>query len=756
MDIDDWLNAYGSPVAAKELTYTAATSLVSFVERYASHLTEIIEGRQGKGYELVVLDFQTGKPQKSVHPIKRIERIGISFTSDTGMPVVFMMRADFPDTEHQLLTPEDVPRAICIDDRPWAEARLTWTPAELIERILSWFRRAGHGELHDAHQPLDPVFIGSSLSFIISRDILHRASEYDLVGLHSSDQKQILRVRPAQPGERPTANIEPICFFAYSIPPENMQRLQFSPDTLGSLANMLMTRGIDLFEDLRTCFSEWLLQAEDVPWRVLSRFAVIVEMPIIASDGSPQEGTDLRAFITNQPVGEIAVALGVACRAQRSDEGSRIGYLKAVLQVPEDTETLHAITAQSAEIHYEFDRQLATKLSGRSNIDERKAVMVGAGAIGSHVAECLTREGRFSWTVIDDDRLLPHNIARHTGRDSDVIKSKASLVAAQIENTIHEAKQVACDIAANVMAAGDSREEIDRALDSADIIIDATASVLAARYLSDYSAIARRASVFFNPSGKSAVLLSEPACRSVTLRDLEAQYLGLVARDDQLEGHLSVGNGQYAYTGACRAITNLIPESRAMALSGLVSGALGRAVDQDEGAIGIWSMSENGAVAVAESRPEFVKRFKAEEWVISIDQGLIERIHGLRAEHLPLETGGVLLGVVDIPAKSIHLVNAAPPPTDSKSSATGFIRGTHGVQEYLDDVSERTRGQVRYIGEWHSHPPGSGSAPSRTDIEQMDWLAALFEMDTLPALMLIAGEHDISIVLANTNAAPVC
>ncbi|OAZ91390.1 ThiF family adenylyltransferase [Halomonas sp. G11] len=756
MDIDTWLKESGESVAATCLTYPAAQALVSYVDRYAGHLATVVEGRRGAGHELVVLDFQTGRPQKSVHPIKRVERIGVCFTHDAGMPLVFMLRADFPDTEHQQLTPEGIPRAICIDDRPWAEARLAWTTAELAERILSWFRRAGRGELHNAHQPLDPLLFGSPLSFIISRDALHHAAELDLVALHEADQGQILRVRPAKPGERPNEHVEPICLIAYSIPPENMRRLQFAPETLGSLADMLEHRGIDLFKDLRTRLSEWILQAEEIPWRVLSRFAVIVEMPVIAPDGSPQNGIDLRAFVTNQSVGDIAVALGIALKAERSDEVSKVGYTSAVVPGPEETDTLRAITAQSAEIHYEFDRRLATQLSGRHNTDERKAVMVGAGAIGSHVAECLGREGRFSWTVIDDDRLLPHNIARHTGRDCDVTKSKAELVAAQLESTIHhESGQVARGLAADVMTAGDCREEIDRTLGNADIIIDATASVLAARYLSDHSTSARRASAFFNPSGESAVLLAEQEGRTVTLRDLEAQYLGLVARDDRLAGHLAAGDGTYAYTGACRAITNLIPESRVMALSGLVSGGLGRAADQGEGAIRIWSMSESGAVAFIESEPEPVKRFKAGDWTIAIDHGLIERIQVMRGGHLPSETGGVLSGVVDIPAQCIHLVNAAPAPPDSKGSATGFVRGTSGVQEHLERISKRTRGQVRYIGEWHSHPPGSGSAPSPTDLVQMDWLATVFDMDTLPALMLIAGEHDISIILANTDAEQV-
>ena len=78
-----------------------------------------------------------------------------------------------------------------------------------------------------------------------------------------------------------------------------------------------------------------------------------------------------------------------------------------------------------------------------------------------------------------------------------------------------------------------------------------------------------------------------------------------------------------------------------------------------------------------------------------------------------------------------------------------FVRGTEGVRDHLNDVFTRTRGQVRYVGEWHSHPPSSAARPSATDLAQIDWLSTLFEIDTLPALMLIAGENELGIVFAS-------
>ena len=748
MPVGDWLADFGDPLAAGDLESPAAKALASFVDRHAAQIAKFIEARRGGDRELVVLGFRTGKPQDSVYPIKRIERIGIRFEKVDAMPAVYVLRDDFPDTDHQLLTPEGAPRAICIDDRIWAEAQLTWTPAELIHRILSWFSLAARGELHDPRQPLDPLLIGSPISFFISRNVLSCSADLDLVAIHDPEHRQSLRVCPIENVQAPIDQIEPICLVAYRIRPEKMRRLAAAPGSLGSLAHMLKPRGVDLLGDLHARFSDWLSEDPPPAWRFNSRFAVILEMPIIAPDGTQHDGTDLRAFVTDQRVGDIAVALGLAMTAELA-EGSKVGFVKSLTPREVDLDPLVPIVAQSAEVHYEFDRRLATQIAGREVEDDHKVVMVGAGAIGSHVSDCLIREGRFRWTIIDGDRLLPHNLARHTTHKIDIPKEKASLVARNLSATLDDTPPVARPIYANVMTEGPARLEIDQALEEADLVIDATASILAERYLSDHAVVARRACIFFNPAGDAAMLLVEPTDRSPTLRELEAQYLGLVVRDSALTGHLAPPTGTYAYTGACRAITNLIPQSRVMALSGLVADGLARAVDQDDPTIKIWSLQASGTVDVLEPVVGPADGFEVGDWTVSIDHGLTQRILTMRAAHLPEETGGVLTGVVDIPAKRLQLVDAAPAPPDSKASATGFERGTSGVQEHLERVFEQTRGQVRYVGEWHSHPPRVPALPSPTDRSQIDWLATLFDMDTLPALMLIAADKRVSIILVN-------
>lgn len=752
MMVQDWLDKFAERIADNVIVSPQAAAVVAFARRHAAHVASFVEARRQNGLEIVILDIRTGAPQHPVYPIRRTERVGILFTEEEAQPFVTMLRDDFPDTEHQQLVPEGWPLAICLDDRPWAEARLTWTPAELIQRIVSWFWRAARGELHDARQPVDPIFMGSQLSFIVARSILTAGGIQNLIAEHDAEFPNILRVSRAAEAGTIMRGMEPLCIAGYAIEPTRMKRLKYAPTNFGSLADMLSQRGIDLFDDLRRQLDGWIAEGECAAWRLNARFAVIVEMPIVSPRGEQQDGVDLRAFLTARSAGDIAVALGIAQKAD--PQLSKVGYVKTIGHAAIDSTAAAAIETQTAEVHLEFERDLATRLSGRTIPDDRKAVLAGAGAMGSHLADSLAREGRFRWTVIDDDRLFPHNLARHIAHKERVTKPKARILADYLNATLSDPGQIAEAIPANVLATGEDGTAVEKALVDADLIIDVTASVFAERALSDHPARARRVSAFFNPSGEAAVLLAEPAGRALTLRDLEAQYYGQILRSERLTQHLGKPAETVAYTGACRAITNRIPQSRAAILSGLAAAGLSKAVDSDDGAIAIWSLAQNGEVACDAAVPEPVWRYTALHWTITVDTGLVERVRAMRDARLPAETGGVLFGLVDIPARSIHLVDAAPAPPDSIEEPEGFVRGVEGVDENMESVRRRTAGQVRYVGEWHSHPPRLSARPSAIDALQIDWLAALMGMDSIPALMVIAADNELAVIFANERAAP--
>jgi hypothetical protein len=751
--VETWLAAFDETVDAAGLANPQAREVAAFLGRYAADIATVVGCRRNGEHELIIVDLLTGAPQEPVYPIRTTEKIGILFIGSDRLPFVAVLRDDFPDTEHQQIVPEGHPAIVCIDDRPWVEARLTWTPAELIERILMWFRHAARGELHDARQPLDPILMGSALSFIIARSVLDAGDTADLIGEHDRNLASVLRVKRVSEIGKITQDMDPVAIFAYRVPPERMKRLRYAPTTLAGLAAMLKERGIELLRDIGARATEALGNG-NAAWRLNSQLAVIVEMPILSPREGEPNGIDMRAFVAPASVGDIGVALGIVLKQQSNSEGSNVGYLKTIGAAPVDQAGLTAIAVQSAEVHLEFERALAAQLAGRSTPDDRKAVIAGAGAIGSHIADCLMREGRFHWTVIDDDRLLPHNLARHIALGRTVGHPKSAIVASHL-NAIMAGGKAADAVAARIYAQVEQESEVASALAGADIIIDATASLVAARALSDHPAHARRVSAFFNPSGEAAVLLAEPQDRAATLRDLEAQYLGLVLRTVRLSGHLGKLAETIAYTGACRAITNRIPQSQAVMLSGLAARGISSAVDSADGAIAVWTLSPNGEVSLDSAIVESVLRYEAHGWTIAIDTGLARRIVAMRQARLPVETGGILFGLVDIPAKRIHLVDATSAPPGSVEEASGFVRGVGGVDELMEDVRRRTAGQVRYVGEWHSHPPRMSSRPSVVDARQLDWLAALMGMDSMPALMVIAADRELAVIFASEPATPI-
>jgi hypothetical protein len=109
----------------------------------------------------------------------------------------------------------------------------------------------------------------------------------------------------------------------------------------------------------------------------------------------------------------------------------------------------------------------------------------------------------------------------------------------------------------------------------------------------------------------------------------------------------------------------------------------------------------------------------------------------------------VLLGITDTSRRSVNIVTALPPPQDSSGSITAFERGVSGLAAAVKEAAKRSLHQVRYVGEWHSHPRGSPTSPSATDIRQLCWLTDELESEGVPALMAIAGDDgQLSVLLA--------
>ena len=59
----------------------------------------------------------------------------------------------------------------------------------------------------------------------------------------------------------------------------------------------------------------------------------------------------------------------------------------------------------------------------------------------------------------------------------------------------------------------------------------------------------------------------------------------------------------------------------------------------------------------------------------------------------------------------------------------------------LADITNRTVGQLEYVGEWHSHPDGCPTLPSEDDLKVFLWQTEHMTDAGLPALMAILGDR---------------
>jgi hypothetical protein len=518
---------------------------------------------------------------------------------------------------------------------------------------------------------------------------------------------------------------------AFALPPQVMTSIRRLPRTLESLAAELAPTGLKLLDEIKERLKAWTGIADDGARRMAGRLAIVVGLPMTTEGGRGAD--DFRAFITTNTAGEIGVLLGVL-HANNSNVGK--GYVRAF---PEAPIAGAALPVAPAQVHFAFGRDLAASISGNAVADRRKAVMIGAGSLGSQLGMDLAREGAFDWTIVDGDALLPHNMARHALLADEIGAPKANALARQISALLNEGQSA---IVAGVLAPNaDQRKVLDAAYAAASVIIDASASVGVARHLSDLPFAARRVCAFFNPSGTAVVLLTEDARRDITLRDLEAQYHRLILTEPSLADHLDASQGGVRYSGSCRSLTNRIPATRAALLSALAARGIADSLSSDDAKVMVWTLGADGSVSVLQRNGEPVTRAEICAWHVSYDRGFLHQLSVLRDERLPNETGGAIVGIADFSRQALHLAHAFPQPEDSLGSPTRFERGVVGLAQSIDDAGRRSMHQVRYLGEWHSHPRYANARPSDTDIAQLAYLGGELAADGLPGLMAIAAHY---------------
>ncbi len=739
-----WPPERSATCAPAELVIPLAKAFVKHIEITWTDFASLVEVKSldGGKVEFITFDLQIGVPQRPVYQILSSERITVGFwEGDDYSPVISVNRPDFPDTPHQNLVPDGYPSVLCVDDRPWQDVRHDFTATELMFRIQTWFEKACEGALHGVEQPFDPVFYRDGPhELILTLSGKNALNKDEGLTVWATDERRryvlVTDKKTPRGAKNDHLNVHVV---SVDVLPQPMKRLRRTPRNLRQLVEFLSGLQVDLLTVLKDAVEKWITE-EKVDHAENWISCILVSLPQVNPLNGEIGGSKPFAFVCSDGPGQIGVAMGLL-GLNEHDDGKGIKYVKMLM--PTITpEKLESISLTLSPVHHELDAESASNLAARKE-NNLKAVLVGAGALGSHIAEYLIREGQYRWTIVDSDDFLPHNIARHTLTTSALGERKVVSLAHRLTEIRTDAQVIPLCINALSPA---SSPELAKTYDEADIIIDAAASVPVSRYLSDYPCGARKLSAFFTPDGKAAVLMVESSDQSENLRSIEASYLREILKSPHLETHLEGSQKLLRYSGACRSLTSQIPETRVAILSGLLTAGMFRSLSQDGASLSVWTLEESGGVTCF-SWEVHTHRITKSDWTISLPSSLLKHLAELRANALPNETGGPLVGTIDKHAKEISVVYALPAPTDSIGTPSTFFRGKRSLTADISAAVMRTGGQVRYVGEWHSHPRGASTHPSQTDIVQIGQLAQIQSMDGLPAVSIIVGDTGINYIL---------
>ncbi|MBE0556967.1 MAG: ThiF family adenylyltransferase, partial [Proteobacteria bacterium] len=415
--------------------------------------------------------------------------------------------------------------------------------------------------------------------------------------------------------------------------------IRHHPKTLKDIHYFAKSAGIDLLGELRRRVFEWHNDIRH-PNLYSARLAIVLVLPKTRGEAGTVESLEEVGFLTVSSVMEIGKDIG---RLETKD-GHPAALVPMALEREGGETTVIQVTVMQA-----FSREMAAAQNGDPKPSDRKITAVGMGAFGSQLFLSLARAGYGDWTLVDDDILLPHNLARHALTGGALGYGKADALSV-IANMMFNGQTIAKPLFANAINPDEGMAEpLRQAFEESGVILDLSASISAARHLArDVVSKARRISLFMNPIGTDLVMLAEDDKRSITLDCLEMQYYRYIIQTPSLEDHLRRPPGRIRYGNSCRDINSKLPEDLVALHASIACRALRNTEKDTNASIFIWRVDRvTGEVKRHQVPVEKTVEIKAGRWTLYSDQHLVEKIKEAREKLVPKETGGVLLGSID-------------------------------------------------------------------------------------------------------------
>lgn len=696
----------GSVIRAEDLRLPRAISIYNSIKIIGNCV--LIECRRKIDSSEVILFTlkRIGVPEEPAFDIHNEEDIAIVCSkSDLAFPEVYALREDFPIAlPHSNAREHLRPVSLCISDVPFSDIRHQFSAYDFLCYIRRWLLLNSRNKLHEADRPIEVFF--AAPKFCELRVSTACDCNYALLSAKTDSTYTIDLVKK----NKASHFMVGVC-----ITPMMTRSFAAMPQTMGDLASYKDVSG-----------SELHLSILD---RVLTLASADNTLPILVSlfikqfkeENKSETSIEVFTVIIDQS------ACTIRHKMQTMSESSFYGWYES-LKV-ELLFTLHQpLLLQNRE-------------SNRISHTLDKIAFIGCGTLGGNVIDNLVREGFCNHAVlIDYDYYLPHNTSRHVLPVTSTMQHKAK--------SLKECLKGICDqkidvVIGNILSMTEAQRKI--AFCQTSLIVDSSTSIAVERSLAldDRLADIRKCTVFLNPKGTDLVFLLEDSDGSQKLDLLEMSYLRAILTDATLFSHLDTSGIIRTNDFSCRSESSVINYDDVKMLGAVASQQIKTCTADDKAFIGIWHVNESDST-ICKTTPIIQKWTirNVNDIQIYIANDLINELTSRVKAKGDLETGGCLIGCYDKDRRIIYLMYQICEPKGSVCTPCSFVRGCEGLNVSFEEIQIKTANQVRYLGEWHSHPNGP-SSPSEADKRQFVEMSKHQEYEDVPFVQMIIGNNDL-------------
>lgn len=647
-------------------------------------------------------------PDEPVYDIYDTEEIAIiCHPEDINMPEVYALRKDFPTKlPHSNAKPFVRPVSLCVSDVPFSDMRPQFNAYDFINCIRRWLSLNSVNMLHEENRPLEVFFGFNEVCCILNEQVpCNPYVRYSKKTNYSSTLEFVDK------------NIA--TNYLVRIPTEKIYASGFVqiPKTLGDLRSIQSTAQISLTESLLTILTS------TVAGKSTLHVALLIFVTQASKDNK-KNSYDLFLIKTNTSPAEII-------------------NKKKTLSLQTFEGWFYNLPIKVALLEFMTSRELNAINNGiKEKI--RKVSIIGCGTLGSAVIDHFIRQGCSNEiNIVDCDILLPHNLSRHTLSTNKVMTSKVCSIKDLYHGILNQ-KVVAID--------GDflSLKQLDeeRLLRNAELVMDFSTSIAVERKLAFDERDYRRCTSFLNPKGDEIVLLMEDEERLFRLDLLEMNYYRNLIVDKRFLHHLEQTDIIRTNSFSCRSESMILNYENVRILSAIVSKQIRKHNALGTPCLTIWHLdADTGTVSSLSMDISSWRHTYVNDVQVFVSEAVEKEIETLVNLSPGKETGGCLFGSYDRDHNTIYVYYMVPAPDDSMKTPVSFIRGVKGLSTEYERITKLTYNQVRYLGEWHSHP-NMANIPSDTDKQQFKELWKEQRSQDLPFVQMIHGNNGLYVTAA--------